>query len=172
MHTKRSFSIRRLDIPCSPRRPCYLTPDAYACFYMQAISSLQMQKGFKCLVGAAPDLKLDVPDAPAQIATFLARAVIDDVMPSSFVEDLSAGEHKPCCSGMLCHQMPGKYHPANSVCASDNLVSQGISGAALFSVLSGFESIAGNLEKASDIAQHCSELLRQRKASRWPVSRC
>lgn len=90
---------------------------------MQAISSLQMQKGFKCLVGAAPDLKLDVPDAPAQIATFLARAVIDDVVPSSFVEDLSAGEHKPCCSRMLCHQMPGKCCPANSVCASDNPVS-------------------------------------------------
>ncbi len=90
---------------------------------MQAISSLQMQKGFKCLVGAAPDLKLDVPDAPAQIATFLARAVIDDVMPSSFMDDLCAGKHKPCCSGMLCHQMPGKCYSAKFLCASDNLVS-------------------------------------------------
>ena len=51
-----------------------------------------MQRGFKHLVGAAADLKLDVPDAAAQIATFIARAVIDDVLPPSFVEDLSAGE--------------------------------------------------------------------------------
>ena len=58
---------------------------------VQAISGLQVQKGFKCLVGAAPDLTLDVPDAAAQIATFIARAVIDDVLPPSFVEDLSAG---------------------------------------------------------------------------------
>ena len=59
---------------------------------MQVISSQQMQRGFKHLVGAAADLRLDVPDAAAQIATFIARAVIDDVLPPAFVEDLSAGE--------------------------------------------------------------------------------
>ena len=59
---------------------------------MQAISGLQVQKGFKCLVGAAPDLTLDVPDAAVQISTFVARAVIDDVLPPSFVEELSAGD--------------------------------------------------------------------------------
>ena len=63
-----------------------------ACCPMQAISGLQVQKGFKCLVGAAPDLTLDVPDAAVQIATFIARAVIDDVLPPSFVEELSAGD--------------------------------------------------------------------------------
>ena len=59
---------------------------------MQVISGQQMQRGFKHLVGAAADLRLDVPDAAAQIATFIARAVIDDVLPPAFVEDLSAGE--------------------------------------------------------------------------------
>ena len=59
---------------------------------MQVISGQQMQRGFRHLVGAAADLRLDVPDAAAQIATFIARAVIDDVLPPAFVEDLSAGE--------------------------------------------------------------------------------
>ena len=68
-----------------------VSPCADACCHVQAISSLQVQKGFRCLVVAAPDLTLDVPDAAAKIATFIARAMIDDVLPPSFVEDLSTG---------------------------------------------------------------------------------
>lgn len=59
----------------------------------QVISTAQMEKGFRKLLLAAPDLKLDVPDATEQIAIFIARAVVDDVLPHSFVEDIPAGGH-------------------------------------------------------------------------------
>ncbi|CAL5223519.1 g6048 [Coccomyxa viridis] len=74
--------------------------------YGEAISGLQVQKGFKCLVGAAPDLTLDVPDAAVQIATFIARAVIDDVLPPAFVEELSAGESEEAVEiAQLCQEL-------------------------------------------------------------------
>lgn len=80
------------DMQLSHRSACCLATalDYYAAA-LQAITGAQIQKGFKFLVGAAPDLKLDVPDATAQIATFIARAVIDDVLPPVFVDELSAG---------------------------------------------------------------------------------
>lgn len=51
-----------------------------------------MQKGFLSLVQAVDDLQIDVPDAPNLIATFVARAVIDDILPPSFVERLRSGK--------------------------------------------------------------------------------
>ena len=59
---------------------------------LQVISPEQMQKGFLSLVQAVDDLQIDVPDAPNLIATFVARAVIDDILPPSFVERLRSGK--------------------------------------------------------------------------------
>ena len=76
---------------------------------VQVVTCEQMGKGFRNLLAAAADLKLDVPCAPEQIATFIARAVVDGALPPAFVEDAplkgtiqtSAG-----CPQMLkaCHQ--------------------------------------------------------------------
>ena len=55
---------------------------------MQVVSGEQMGKGFRKLLAAAADLKLDVPGAPEQIATFVARAVVDSALPPAFVEDV------------------------------------------------------------------------------------
>lgn len=57
----------------------------------QVISPRQMQKGFKDVVAALDDLKIDVPEAPGLAATFIARAVVDDILPPSFVFKLPAG---------------------------------------------------------------------------------
>jgi programmed cell death protein 4 len=62
------------------------------CIILQVISTAQMQKGFRKLLLAVMDLKLDVPEAPHQIATFIARAVVDDVLPASFVDDIPGGQ--------------------------------------------------------------------------------
>ena len=43
------------------------------------------QQGFTKLLEGAAELALDVPDAPAQVALFLARAVVDDVLPPAFL---------------------------------------------------------------------------------------
>ncbi|EIE18312.1 MA3-domain-containing protein [Coccomyxa subellipsoidea C-169] len=58
----------------------------------EVISAAQMAKGFRRLLDAAADLRLDVPEAPHQIAAFIARAVADNVLPPAFVEDIPADE--------------------------------------------------------------------------------
>ena len=65
------------------------------CAKAQVVSGEQVQKGFRRLVAAAPDLRLDVPSAPEQLATFVARAVVDGALPAAFVDDLPAGAPLP-----------------------------------------------------------------------------
>ncbi len=65
-------------------------PTLHTCL-PQVISPRQMQKGFKDVVAALDDLKIDVPEAPGLAATFIARAVVDDILPPSFVGKLPAG---------------------------------------------------------------------------------
>lgn len=95
---------------------------------MQVISPEQMQKGFQNLVQAADDLQIDVPDAADLIATFVARAVVDDILPPAFVEKLASGNntsaaqskatfHTPVCSRFCarylyvgCHNFVSELH--------------------------------------------------------------
>lgn len=51
----------------------------------------QVRKGFIAVYEALEDLVLDVPDVAVVAATFMARAVIDDILPPSFVAKLPAG---------------------------------------------------------------------------------
>ncbi len=74
----------------------------------QVIQPEQMQKGFLTIVAAVDDLQIDVPDAPDLVANFVARAVVDDILPPAFVDKLPPGSSsalaKPCtplcCSGL------------------------------------------------------------------------
>lgn len=54
----------------------------------QVIYPEQMRKGFEATVYSVDDLRLDVPEAPDYIALFLARAVIDDVLPPAMIAKL------------------------------------------------------------------------------------
>lgn len=56
--------------------------------YTEVISDEQVQKGFAEVVLSVEDLQLDVPDAVDETAAFVARAVVDDVLPPSFVRRL------------------------------------------------------------------------------------
>ncbi len=51
-----------------------------------------MAKGFQRVLDAVADLRLDVPEAPQQIAAFIARAVADDILPPEFAENIPAGK--------------------------------------------------------------------------------
>ena len=53
-------------------------------------------RGFADLA-ACHDLKLDVPDAIETISTFIARGVVDDILPPKFAEVTLAGD--PTCQG-------------------------------------------------------------------------
>lgn len=59
----------------------------YIC--LQVVSSEQMQKGFSSIVSNVDDILLDVPDAINLIAVFIERAIVDDILPPSFVHRLT-----------------------------------------------------------------------------------
>ena len=51
----------------------------------QELTHDQVGRGVLRLLDGAQDLALDVPDAPAQLALFIARAVSDDVLSPAFI---------------------------------------------------------------------------------------
>ena len=66
-------------------------------FYPSVISGKQMMRGFADLASSVHDLKLDVPDAIETVATFIARGVVDDILPPKFAEVTLAQD--PLCQG-------------------------------------------------------------------------
>ncbi|XP_027339538.1 uncharacterized protein LOC113853233 isoform X2 [Abrus precatorius] len=53
--------------------------------YADVISSAQMRDGFFMLIESADDLAVDILDAVDILALFLARAVVDDILPPAFL---------------------------------------------------------------------------------------
>ncbi|KAL4858246.1 Programmed cell death protein 4 [Chlorella vulgaris] len=53
--------------------------------YNEVIVPSQVRKGFMAAIESLEDLKLDVPDVVEQLALFICRAVVDDVLPPAFV---------------------------------------------------------------------------------------
>ncbi|KAG6543294.1 hypothetical protein Mapa_015208 [Marchantia paleacea] len=53
--------------------------------YNDTIEPDQLAKGYLKLLESVDDLKLDIPDATDILALFLARAVVDDILPPSFL---------------------------------------------------------------------------------------
>lgn len=58
--------------------------------YPDALSGAQIQRGFVRLVESADDLAIDVPDAAETLGMFIARAIIDDLLPPSFPDNVAA----------------------------------------------------------------------------------
>lgn len=53
--------------------------------YGDVIDRQQVYKGFQKLVQSADDLIVDIPDAVDVLALFIARAIVDDILPPSFL---------------------------------------------------------------------------------------
>ncbi|XP_072971390.1 MA3 DOMAIN-CONTAINING TRANSLATION REGULATORY FACTOR 1-like [Typha angustifolia] len=53
--------------------------------YGDVISSAQISRGFMMLLEAVDDLALDILDAVDVLALFIARAVVDDILPPAFL---------------------------------------------------------------------------------------
>ena len=51
-----------------------------------------MRKGFEATIYSVDDLRLDVPEAAELIALFVARAVVDDVLPPAMVQRIHGDE--------------------------------------------------------------------------------
>ncbi|CAL53999.1 MIF4-like, type 1/2/3 [Ostreococcus tauri] len=58
--------------------------------YPSALSGTQIQRGFVRLVESADDLAIDVPDTAEVLGMFIARAIIDDLLPPSFPDNVAA----------------------------------------------------------------------------------
>ncbi|KAL6856882.1 hypothetical protein ACP4OV_018264 [Aristida adscensionis] len=59
--------------------------------YGNLISSTQIRLGFVLLLEAVDDLAVDIPDAVDVLALFIARAVVDDILPPAFLSKAKAG---------------------------------------------------------------------------------
>ncbi|KAG9155971.1 hypothetical protein Leryth_012052 [Lithospermum erythrorhizon] len=53
--------------------------------YADVITAAQIRQGFYLLVESADDLAVDIPDAVDVLALFLARAIVDDILPPAFI---------------------------------------------------------------------------------------
>ncbi|XP_026656618.1 MA3 DOMAIN-CONTAINING TRANSLATION REGULATORY FACTOR 2 isoform X1 [Phoenix dactylifera] len=53
--------------------------------YAEIIDPPQVYKGFGKLVESSDDLSVDIPDAVDILAVFIARAVVDDILPPAFL---------------------------------------------------------------------------------------
>ena len=53
--------------------------------YADVIAPEQMAKGFSKLLESVEDLSLDIPDAVELLSLFLARAVVDDILPPAYL---------------------------------------------------------------------------------------
>lgn len=54
------------------------------------ITHNKIVEGFTTLLERIEDLKLDIPSAPEYLSMFLARAVVDDLLPPAFLSSDSA----------------------------------------------------------------------------------
>eukprot|EP01113_Clastostelium_recurvatum_P041879 TRINITY_DN671_c0_g1_i2.p1 TRINITY_DN671_c0_g1~~TRINITY_DN671_c0_g1_i2.p1 ORF type:complete len:373 (+),score=104.62 TRINITY_DN671_c0_g1_i2:193-1311(+) len=60
--------------------------------YPEVLSSAHIAEGFTAVLERLQDLRLDSPAAPDLLACFLARAVIDDILPPVFLSTDTADE--------------------------------------------------------------------------------
>jgi len=57
------------------------------CLHPTPLSDSDMEVGFNILLDSLDDLSTDVPDARSMVANFLARAVVDEVLPPAYLSE-------------------------------------------------------------------------------------
>lgn len=57
------------------------------CLHPTPLTDKDMEEGFEILLDSLDDLITDVPDAKVMVANFLARAVVDEVLPPAFLSE-------------------------------------------------------------------------------------
>lgn len=57
------------------------------CLHPTPLTDQDMEVGFDILLDSLDDLTTDVPDAPNMVANFVARAVVDEVLPPAYLSE-------------------------------------------------------------------------------------
>ncbi|DBA01575.1 TPA: hypothetical protein N0F65_011546 [Lagenidium giganteum] len=55
--------------------------------YLNGLTPSQIAMGFRRVLLLAEDLAIDIPNAKSMLSIFVARAVVDEILPPSFLED-------------------------------------------------------------------------------------
>jgi len=58
-----------------------------ACLHPNPLADEEMEMGFEVLLDSIEDLVIDIPDAQAMVGSFLARAVVDEVLAPAFLSN-------------------------------------------------------------------------------------
>jgi len=80
---KRAIS---LGLDAGPRER-ELTSRLLACLHPNPLADGEMEMGFEVLLDSIDDLVIDIPDAKAMVGSFLARAVVDEVLAPAFLSN-------------------------------------------------------------------------------------
>lgn len=80
---KRSIS---LGLDAGPRER-ELVSRLLACLHPNPLTDEEMEMGFEVLLDSIEDLVIDIPDAQAMVGSFLARAVVDEVLAPAFLSN-------------------------------------------------------------------------------------
>ncbi|EEC43664.1 predicted protein [Phaeodactylum tricornutum CCAP 1055/1] len=64
-----------------------LTSRLLTCLHPTPLSMEHMEAGFNLLLDSVDDLSTDVPEAETMVASFLARAVVDEVLPPAYLSE-------------------------------------------------------------------------------------
>jgi programmed cell death protein 4 len=86
---KRSVSLSCDEGP----RERELTSRLLTCIHPSLLSDEGMEAGFEQVLKSMDDLEIDIPDARGMVGSFLARAVVDEVLPPAFVSSKSFEEN-------------------------------------------------------------------------------
>jgi len=70
-----------------------LTSRLLTCIHPSLLSDEGMEAGFEQVLKSMDDLEIDIPDARGMVGSFLARAVVDEVLPPAFVSSKSFEEN-------------------------------------------------------------------------------
>lgn len=88
-----------------------LVSQLFSSAYPEILSASMIGKGFERLFELADELEKDVPTARDNISTFLARCVVDEVLPPSFLSDIVVcnlgGDIVDHCKRMLSREHAG-----------------------------------------------------------------
>ncbi|EPS71937.1 hypothetical protein M569_02819 [Genlisea aurea] len=87
MHSYAYYFVKKLVSTAMDRRDKEkeMASALLSSLYGDLISPSQVYKGFHKLVESADDFTVDIPDAVDVLAMFIARAVVDDILPPSFL---------------------------------------------------------------------------------------
>jgi len=64
-----------------------LTSRLFTCLHPYPLEDEQMMEGFDILLDSLEDLVIDIPDAKSIVGCFLARAIVDEVLPPAFISN-------------------------------------------------------------------------------------